>query len=315
MKFKSSVEKHVVFGTGTLGMAVMDALHRQGKSVRMVNTSGNADVPNGVEVVKADAYQLADTVSLTRDASVVYQCASPPYTEWGNKFMALQSAILDGAAHNNCRVVIADNLYLYGDVDSLIHECLPSAVTTHKGIVRENLSYAALRAHQAGKVRVVIGRGSDFFGPRVLNALIGARAIAPAIKGKTAQLLGHLDMPHSFTYIEDFAHALVTLGEHEDTFGQAWHVPNNSPLTQRQLMTIVFEQVGRPPKMATMSKAMMAIVGLFIPALRESQEMMYAINKPYIVDSSKFETRFNAKATPLKEAIKRTIDWYRAHPI
>ena len=43
-------EIHVIFGTGPVGMSVMDELSSRGKRVRMVNRSGRADVPEGVEV-------------------------------------------------------------------------------------------------------------------------------------------------------------------------------------------------------------------------------------------------------------------------
>jgi uncharacterized protein YbjT (DUF2867 family) len=47
-----NVELHVVYGTGPVGMAMMDALmKRSGHRVRMVNRSGRASVPEGVEVV------------------------------------------------------------------------------------------------------------------------------------------------------------------------------------------------------------------------------------------------------------------------
>ena len=46
---------HVVFGTGPVGLAVMDDLVRKGKRVRMVNRSGRASVLEDVEVVGGDA--------------------------------------------------------------------------------------------------------------------------------------------------------------------------------------------------------------------------------------------------------------------
>ena len=47
-------ELHVVFGTGPVGLAVMRELHGQGKRVRLVNRSGTATAPEGVEVVKGE---------------------------------------------------------------------------------------------------------------------------------------------------------------------------------------------------------------------------------------------------------------------
>ena len=120
--------------------------------------------------------------------------------------------------------------------------------------------------------------------------------------------------PYTFTYIDDFGKALVILGEREEALGQAWHVPNDSPITQRELMTLIFEEIGKPPKMVAMRGMLLSMVGIFSPVVREMKEMMYALDKPYIVDSSKFEQAFQMKATLLREAVRRTVEWYRAHP-
>ena len=306
---------HVIFGTGPLAMAVMRDLVSKGKPVRMVNTRGQADVPAGVAVVKGDAYTVESVRELTKDARVVYQCAMPPYTEWPQKFPALQASIIDGVAGSGARLVIAENLYLYGEVNGKMTEGLPYLATTRKGRTRAQLSEAALAAHQAGKIPVAIGRGSDFFGPAVLESAFGARAIRPALDGKTAQLTGNIDLPHTVTFIDDFGKALVILGERPEALGHAWHVPNDTPtLTQRQWMTQFYEEIGKPAKMSGMGKLMMMFGGLFIPNARESVEMMYEFEKPFIVDSSKFERTFQVTATPMRTAVRATLAWYRAHP-
>lgn len=311
----SSRERHVIFGTGPLGIAVMDILVSKGNAVRMVNTRGHADVPHEVEVVKGDAYSAESVRDVTRGAAVVYQCAQPPYQEWIHKFAALQAALLEGVAANGAKLVIAENLYMYGEVNGEINEELPYKAETRKGRTRAEMAETALAAHLAGKVQIVIGRGSDFFGPRVLDSALGERAIYPALAGKTAQLVGRLDVPHTYTFIEDFGKALVTLGEHDAALGQVWHVPNDMPaITQREIMTLFFEEIGRPPKMSGMGKLMMMVGGLFVPEARETVEMMYEFEKPFVVDSSKFERVFQLKATPVGEAVRRTIAWYRAHP-
>jgi len=42
--------------------------------------------------------------------------------------------------------------------------------------------------------------------------------------------------------------------------------------------------------------------------------MMYEFDQPFIVDSSKFETTFGMKATPMREAVEETVAWYKSHP-
>lgn len=302
---------HVIFGTGPLGMSVMRELLQRGVTVRMVNRSGKAEVPQSVEIIAGDAYNTDFTRQVCYGATVVYQCAQPPYQEWVDKFPALQASILEGAASAGARFIVGENLYMYGEVNGPIHEDLPYNPHTRKGKVRAEMADAVLAAHQQGKVRAAIGRGSDFYGPGVLDSTLGERAILPALQGKSASLVGQLDIPHTYTVIDDFGKALVILGEQEAALGQAWHVPNPPTLTQRQLMTLFFEVIGQPPKMSGMGRWMMSIGGLFIPEARESVEMMYEFEKPFVVDHSKYARAFGDHATPHREAVRQTIDWYR----
>jgi nucleoside-diphosphate-sugar epimerase len=214
------------------------------------------------------------------------------------------------------KLVIGENTYMYGDTDGRpLTEDLRFAAHTRKGQVRAAMSEAALAAHKAGKVQVALGRGSDFFGPWVLGSSHGERVFYPALAGKAASFGGKLDIPHTATYIEDFGKTLVILGEREEALGQAWHVPNDRPqITQRQFAELVFADLGKPAKVSAMGKTMMRIGGLFVPAARESVEMFYEFEKPFVVDSSKFERAFGVKATPIAEAIKATVAWYQAHP-
>jgi nucleoside-diphosphate-sugar epimerase len=170
-------ELHVVFGTGPLGRSVMNELVRRGESVRLVNRSGAMpETPEGVEVVAGDAYDTSVVRDLTQGAAVVYQCAQPPYNQWPEKFPPLQAAILDGTAASGAKLVIAENLYMYGDTGGRpMVESLPSNAHTRKGKTRAEMAAAALAAHQAGKVRVAIGRGCDFFGPWALGSTMGER--------------------------------------------------------------------------------------------------------------------------------------------
>ena len=69
----TSPARHVIFGTGAIGLATLDALLRRGETVRMVNRSGSARVPEDVEVVGGNAADPQFTIEVTRGAQVVYQ--------------------------------------------------------------------------------------------------------------------------------------------------------------------------------------------------------------------------------------------------
>jgi nucleoside-diphosphate-sugar epimerase len=305
---------NAVLGAGALGRAVMEALHRRGLRVRMVSRHGVlAKAPEGLELLAADLSDPAQVRLAAEGAQVVYHCAAPDYNRWVDEFPALHASILKGVQDVDAKLVYGDNLYLYGDPQGQpLHEDLPYRADTRKGQVRAALAEAILEDHQAGKLWAAIGRGSDFFGPWAPNSSMGERVFPAALKDRQASLIGRLDVPHTYTYIKDFGEALAVLGERDEAGGHAWHVPNDRPaITQQEFIDLIAAELGRPVRASAMSRLMMRIGGLFIPAARESLEMMYMFEQPWVVDSSRFEKQFGMQATPLPEAIRETLRWYK----
>ena len=180
-------ELHVVFGTGPVGLAIMDELASKGKRVRIVNRSGRASVAEGVEVVGGDAADPTFAREVSAGASVVYFALNPPYDKWPELFPPLQAGVLEGAASAGAKLVAVENLYMYGPTGGRpITEDLTFAPNTRKGTVRVAMAREIMDAHKSGKMRVAVGRASDFFGPRVLASAAGEQVFARAIAGKSA---------------------------------------------------------------------------------------------------------------------------------
>jgi nucleoside-diphosphate-sugar epimerase len=173
------------------------------------------------------------------------------------------------------------------------------------------MSEELMEAHKSGKVRVAIGRASDFFGPRVLASAAGEQVFGRAVQGKSAQVAGDPDQPHTYTYAPDIGRGLVVLGEREEALGRAWHLPNPETLTTRRFVETIFEEVGKPARVQAAPKIVLRAMGLFNPGIRETIEMLYEFEEPFVVDDSRFEQAFGEQATLLREAIRETVRWYR----
>src|SRR5918993_5139397 len=252
-----SGEFHVVFGTGPVGLAVMDELVSKSKRVRMVNRSGRASVPHGVEVIGGDATDEVFTREASDGASVVYFALNPPYNKWPELFPPLQAGVLEGAASAGAKLIAMENLYMYGPTAGRpLTEDLPYAPNTRKGAVRARMSEELMEAHTGGKVRVAIGRASDYFGPRVLTSAAGEQVFGRAVEGKSAQVAGDPDQPHTYTYAPDIGRGLVTLGEREEALGQAWHLPSPETVPTRHFVEMVFEATGGEFKMQRATKVL-----------------------------------------------------------
>jgi nucleoside-diphosphate-sugar epimerase len=311
----STNELNVIFGTGPVGLAIMDELLVRGKRIRMVNRSGktNASIPSEVEVVAGDATDPDGTRKASRGARVVYNALNAPnYEHWASQFPPLQRGVLEGAAQAGAKLVVMENVYMYGPTGGKpLTEDLPYLAKGARGRTRALLAQELQAAHASGKVQVVSGRASDFFGPRVLQSAAGAQAFKAALTGRKAQVMVSAEHLHTFTYMPDIAKGLVTLGESEAAYGQAWHLPGCQTLTTRQFLKLVFEEAGKEVNIQVAPKFLMKAMGLFVPSVRGISELFYEFEEDFVVDHRKFEEAFGNYATPLREAIRTTLDWYR----
>ena len=309
--------RHVIFGTGAIGLATLDALLRRGESVRMVNRSGSAPVPDEVDVIRGDAADQRFTVDVTSGAQVIYQTLNPPYSRWVEEWPALQAGVLAAAQAHDARLVSMENVYMYGrPAGRPLTETRDYAAHTKKGQLRGRMAHELLAAHQAGNVSVAIGRASDYFGPRGgAQSNLGDRLFPAALDGKTASVLGDPDQPHTYTYIPDIGEGLAVLGEHPDAPGQVWHLPNDPDTrTTRELADIVFKLAGQPrTRLRRMPPLLLRLAALTNATVRELLEMQYQFEEPFIVDSSKITT-LGVTATPIERALADTLATYHRGP-
>jgi nucleoside-diphosphate-sugar epimerase len=305
---------HVVFGaTGAIGRAVVTELVRAGGYVRAVSRSGQA--PDGAQGVVADASDRAQAARAAAGASVIYHCASPPYTRWPELFPELTGSILGAAESSGGKLVFADNLYAYGRVDGPLREDLPAAARGRKGRTRAEMAAQLLAAHRDGRARVVIGRACDYYGPHGTGSTAGETVFGRILTGKKPQWTGRLDQPHTFHFLPDIARGLLVLADRRDADGQVWHLPAAGPLSAQQFFDMIATAAGQPvPCHASVaSPALLAAAGVFSPLLREMRETTYQFRAPFVIDASKFQAAFGRlEPTPHRDAVQQTVAWYRS---
>jgi nucleoside-diphosphate-sugar epimerase len=167
-------------------------------------------------------------------------------------------------------------------------------------------------AHEAGKVLAVAVRAADFYGPDGGTSVISTYGAARLLAGKAATVPYPADQPHDFTYVPDFARALMSLIDApDDAYGKAWHVPNDAARSLREVLNLAAKLIGVQPRISVLPKPLATILGLFQPELRELNEMRFQWDRPYRVDASKFRARFWSNATPLEQGLQETIAFYR----
>ena len=309
----SGRDLQVVFGAGQVGLALASGLASSGSPVRSVSRKRPTSLAEGVDWRGADASDPEAATDAARGASVIYQCLNAPYTQWPKQFPPLQRAVLTAAERTDALLVSLENLYGYGPTGGPpMTEDLPLNATTHKGRVRASMTAELLAAAQSGRVRIAIGRASDFFGAGVTESTLGQRVFANAVAGKRADFIGNLDLPHTYSYVPDIAAGLAVLGTDERAIGQVWHLPGPETVSTRAVLELIASEVGHPVPVRSVPKLVLRTLGLVNPMMRGLAEMSYEFEQPFVLDSTKYESTFGAASTPLDVAIKETIGWYRS---
>ena len=303
---------HVIFGTGPIGRATMHALVNRGHTVRMINRSGKANVPDGVEVVGGNALNHEFTRSVSVGATAVYQILNPPYYLWAQDFPPLQASVLAAAETNGALFVNMDNVYSYGRQDGeRLTELTPENPHTRKGAVRKRMADSLWRARAEGRVRVVSGRASDYFGPGGgESSPLGDRVFPRVLAGKNVSVVGDPGKLHSYTFIPDIGEGLATLALTPEAEGEVWHLPNDpNPQSTRQMIETAYRLAGTRGKVGGIPTVALRVLGLFNRTIREVVEMAYEFDDDFVVDSTKI-ARLGLTATPIDEGIERTLASY-----
>jgi nucleoside-diphosphate-sugar epimerase len=305
---------NVVFGTGQVGRALVAHLARSGRTVRAVSLHRPAALADGVDWRSADASDPEAAADAAKGAAVVYQCLNAPYTRWPRFFPALQAGVLIAAERAGALLVSLENVYGYGPTGGApMTEDVPLAATSVKGRTRAAMTQQLLAAHEAGRVRIAIGRASDFFGAGVTESTLGRRVFANAVAGKRADFIGDPDLPHTYSYVPDIAAGLAMLGTDERAEGQVWHLTGPDTVTTRALLALVAAEVGHAVDIRVVPALAVRALGLFSPMMRGLAEMAYEFEAPFILDTTKFQSTFGTVGTPLATAVADTVAWYRTN--
>lgn len=302
-------EFHLVVGAGAVGRCVAKDLGERGAEVVLVSRSGAGPEIAGVRRVAADVADAERLSELAQGATAIYNCVNPPsYDVWTTYWPPIAAAFLEAAERSGAVLAVAASLYPYGPVDGPMTEGMGDAPVGTKSRLRASMWEEAKRLHDAGRIKVVEVRGSDYMGPGVAMGHI-AQVMPRALDGKAVRVFGSADQPHSWTDVRDMARALVAVVADESTWGRVWHAPTNEPRTQAEAVADSCRAVGREPvPVRAYPRAVLSVGGRFVPLLREMRETVYQFERPYVLDSSAIESELGLKPTPWDEVCRATAE-------
>ena len=298
---------------GSIGNALTKELTDLGKEVRLVSRSG-FNMP-GTRSVKADLFNLTETIDAVKGSTTVFLCAGLPYNHqiWEKHWPRVMMHSIEACKRARAKLIFFDNVYMYGRVNGKMTEKTPYYPCSRKGEVRAAIARMLFNEMKTGLIRASIARAADLYGPYARKtSLLYLMVFKNLLSGKKAQWLVNAHTLHSFTYTTDCAKAMVLMSENESSFNQIWHLPTANPgISGEMFVEMVAKELSIKPNYLVLKKWMIAFGGIFDTAIRESYEMLYQNEFDYMFDSTKFEKHFNLEPTSYSLGIAETINFLK----
>ncbi len=314
------MQKAAIFGAGgAIGMSVAAELEVRGIPFRVVGRSrarlesAFGSLPHA-EIFDADAGDLRAAGAAARGADTIFYCVGLPYPSHHLHPALMRTTLEAAAAVGVERIVLVSSVYAYGvPRTARVAETHPREPETRKGRFRKEQEDLVLRAHESGKIKGLIVRLPDFFGPGASQALANL-IFEGALTNKTANWIGPVNTEHEFIFVPDTWPVIVELASRDDCYGGAWNFGGPGAINTLDFITRVYRAAGLAPKYRTAGRGILKLLGWFNPLMRELPEMVYLQETPVILDDSKLlRTLGNVHKTSYDDGIRQTIEWMRRH--
>ncbi|GAB3888774.1 NAD-dependent epimerase/dehydratase family protein [Spirosoma agri] len=322
---KTTFSTLVLGATGSIGYAVTATLlARQWPVTVLVRDVAKAEAlfPNQptLTIVAGDAQDanLLNRLAITHD--FIFHGINYPYDKWFGNMDTVTQKVIEAAAQRQATIVFPGNVYNFGNTNEPIREESQPNPCTRKGQLRVEIEAMLERAARAGQCRVVNVRLPDFWGPNVLNEGI-APIFRNALTGKVLPWLVNVDVPHQAVFTGDAAEVIARLMVREWSSDaksavpyQVWNYGGATVPSMRSWFEQISGIVEKPLNVRIYSKFLIRVLGLFMPVMREVNEMLYLYENTVRLDDRKVLALFpDFRPTPMKQALTETLTWFSDH--
>jgi nucleoside-diphosphate-sugar epimerase len=305
----------IVSANGGIGNEVMRALLRRGWRVRglvrKLDRASQFQHPH-LEWHVGDAFNRDDVMDAAHGASVIVHAVNPAkYHNWRGLALPMLHNTIEAASANRARIVFPGTVYNYGrDAFPLIDENSPQHPHTRKGEIRVEMEERLRDASWDGRVRALIVRAGDFFGPRGNSSWFSQGLVMGNKPVRFVLNPGDANLFHSWAYLPDIAETMARLLDEESTLPKfaTFHFKGHW-LRNVDMMNVICD-VANISRRRVIPFPWWAIQASapFVELSAEMREMRYLWNEPIELDNGKLRERIGAEPhTPIAEAVRTTL--------
>jgi nucleoside-diphosphate-sugar epimerase len=300
----------ILGANGNIAKVLSSELRSDEILLRQVSRNPKPDHPED-ELFKADLLDATQVSDAVKGSEIVFLVAGVTYKTaiWKHEWPIIMRNTLDACIAHGAKLVFFDNMYALdpAQVGHLTEET-PMNPQSEKGKVRKQILEMLWKEVKAGKLKAIVARAADFYGPGANNSVLQELVINRMKAEKNPQWLYSGNKKHSFTYIPDAGKATAFLALQESAWNQTWNLPTDpSYPSGKEITTILNQLLSKNAKLQVMASWMVSLLGLFIPVLKEVKELRYQSDQDYCLDSSKIERAYGLKPTPIEQGLKECI--------
>lgn len=274
-------------------------LHGIAESVSVVP----GEVQDGEVVERTLVEYGVDTVFHLAAQTIVGVASRSPAATFDTNVRGTWTVLEACRLHAVPRVVVASSDKAYGAAESLPYTERTSLDPSHPYETSKACADLIARSYwRSYSVPVAVTRFANLYGGGDLNASrLVPEAVSAALEGRGPVIRSDGTPERDFLYIEDAVAAYLAVAEALDSgaaAGEAFNAGGDSPHPVREVVELVCRLAGSEVK----------------PDVRGAGNPAGEIDRQY-VDSSKLrESTGWRPQVDLEEGLRRTVEWYRAHP-
>lgn len=312
--------KYLIIGaTGALGHAFAMAVQEAGQQATLLvrdRRKAVAAFPNtcGFTIVEGDVNDTAFLKSIAEGCNFIFHGANASYEHWAAAMPIMTQSVIEAAEHSGATVIFPGNNYNFGKTDQPISEITPFNPAAPLGKVRVDLEKMLQRATDQGRIRTLVVRMAEIWGPNVTNKQF-APVFENALKGKAMPWLISTEPAQQLLYAPDAGRAMVALTQdraREDY--EVFNVGGTLVPSVRSWLEQIAEVAGLPAKISVAPKLMVSLLGRVIPVMREVASLSYKFETTVVLNDAKFRAAHPEFAqTPMTNAIAETLAWFNAN--